>query len=63
MGGHGWDLNELVSILEDPLTKYTTVPENVMKYASFMHEIGTLKNKPASITELFFEGADVSAGH
>jgi NitT/TauT family transport system substrate-binding protein len=63
MGGRGWDLNELVSILEDPSTKYTTVPENVMKYASFMHEIGTLKNKPASITELFFEGADVSAGH
>jgi NitT/TauT family transport system substrate-binding protein len=63
MGGRGWDLNELVSILEDPSTKYTTVPENVMKYASFMHEIGTLKNTPSSITELFFEGADVSAGH
>ena len=63
MGGRGWDLNELVAILEDPSMKYTTVPENVMKYASFMHEIGTLKNKPASIAELFFEGADVSAGH
>jgi NitT/TauT family transport system substrate-binding protein len=63
MGGRGWDLNELVSILEDPSTKYTTIPENVMKYASFMHEIGTLKNKPLSITELFFDGADVSAGH
>jgi hypothetical protein len=34
-----------------------------MKYASFMHEIGTLKNKPGSISELFFEGADASAGH
>jgi hypothetical protein len=26
----------------------------VMTYAAFMHAIGTLKNKPASLDDLFF---------
>jgi NitT/TauT family transport system substrate-binding protein len=62
MGGRGWDMDELVAILEDPATKYTTVPENVMKYADFMHQIGTLKNRPASLSDLFLDGVDVSSG-
>ena len=37
MGGPGCDLNESSPSWEDPSTKYTTIPENVMKYASFMH--------------------------
>jgi hypothetical protein len=35
----------------------------VLKYASFMHGIGTLKNQPASLNDLFFSGADVSGGN
>ena len=34
-------------MLNDPKIYYTTKPENVMKYATFMHEIGSLKNEPA----------------
>jgi NitT/TauT family transport system substrate-binding protein len=34
-----------------------------MKYATFMHEIGTLRNRPAAIGDLFFPSADVGAGH
>jgi NitT/TauT family transport system substrate-binding protein len=63
MTGSGWSLDELVAILDDPKLKYTTVPENVMKYASFMHEIGSLKHRPTGIADLFFEGADVSSGN
>jgi NitT/TauT family transport system substrate-binding protein len=55
MGGKGWEIEELVEILEDPAIKYTTSPENVMKYAEFMHSIGSIKNKPSSWKELFFE--------
>ncbi len=55
MGGKGWELDELVAILEDKDMKYTTSPENLMKYAEFMHGIGTLKNKPGSWKEMFFE--------
>jgi hypothetical protein len=34
-----------------------------MKYALFMHEIGSLKNRPAAIGDLFLSGTDVSAGN
>jgi NitT/TauT family transport system substrate-binding protein len=63
MGGRGWSVDELVGMLDDPDIKYTATPENVTKYAAFMHAIGTLKNRPASISELFFPEADVAAGN
>jgi len=64
MGGQGkWSKEEMMQILSDPSIKYTTTPENVMKYAIFMNEIGSLKNRPSSIQELFFEGVDVSKGN
>ena len=64
MGGSSkWALNDMVAMLNDPAIKYTTTPENVMKYAHFMHDIGSLKNRPSSVRELFFEGINLSAGH
>ena len=64
MGGPGkWSLNEMVAMLNDPSIKYTTTPENVMKYAVFMHEIGSIKNRPTSIPELFFPGVDLQNGN
>ena len=63
MGGKGWTVEELAEMLNDPKIYYTTKPENVMKYATFMHEIGSLKNQPASIKELFFDGADLGGGN
>lgn len=63
MGGRGWSVEELVEILDDPATKYTTTPENVLKYAAFMHGIGSIKNRPLSIAELFFADADAGAGN
>jgi NitT/TauT family transport system substrate-binding protein len=63
MGGKGWTVDQLVEILNDPKIYYTTKPEGVMKYATFMHGIGTLKNQPASINELFFGGADIAGGN
>jgi hypothetical protein len=32
-----------------PITKYTSAPENVLKYANFMHEIGSTSSKPAQL--------------
>ena len=64
MGGSGkWSLNEMVVMLNDPSIKYTTTPENVMKYAYFMHDIGSMKNRPASIRELFFPGVELGTGN
>jgi len=63
MGGGAGSVGDMLAILNDPTTKYTLQPENVMKYALFMHEIGSLKNRPATIGDLFFSGTDVSAGN
>jgi NitT/TauT family transport system substrate-binding protein len=41
-------------ILNDPENVFTTTPQNVMKYAEFMHKVGSIKEKPASWSELFF---------
>ena len=63
MGGKGWTAEELVEMLNDPKIYYTTKPENVMKYATFMHEIGSLKHGPGSLKELFFGDADLGGGN
>ena len=54
MGGKGWEIAELVAILGDKDIKYTTSPENLMKYAAFMHSIGSIKHKPDNWKEMFF---------
>ncbi len=50
----GFSAQEIVDVLNAPDIRFTTTPENVMKYAGFMHTIGTLKNRPASWKDLFF---------
>ena len=54
-GGKTFSIDDMVRILDDPATKYTTTPEHVMKYAQFMNDIGSLKHRPASIRDLFFD--------
>jgi NitT/TauT family transport system substrate-binding protein len=53
-GEKGFSVNEIVEVLNDPHMKFTTTPENVMKYATFMHDVGSIKNRPASWKDLFF---------
>jgi NitT/TauT family transport system substrate-binding protein len=50
----GFSAEELLEVVDDPAVKFTTTPENVMKYAEFMQRIGTLKTMPASWKDLFF---------
>jgi NitT/TauT family transport system substrate-binding protein len=45
---------DLLRMLDDPDIHYTIAPEGIMKYADFMHGIGTLRHKPAGWKELFF---------
>jgi NitT/TauT family transport system substrate-binding protein len=53
-GEGGFSVDELLEVIADPAVKFTTTPENVMKYAEFMQRIGTLKTLPASWKDLFF---------
>jgi NitT/TauT family transport system substrate-binding protein len=41
-------------ILSGPQVKWTMTPENTMKYATFMHDVGSIKAMPGSWTEIFF---------
>jgi NitT/TauT family transport system substrate-binding protein len=52
--GGGLTTEEIAAVLDDPHVKFTTTPENVMKYAEFMHAAGSLKNRPDSWKDLFF---------
>lgn len=63
MGGKGWTTDELIKILDQPDIYYTTKPEGVMKYAKFMHSIGTLKTEPASLKDLFFDAESLGSGN
>jgi NitT/TauT family transport system substrate-binding protein len=50
----GFSLDETVAMLKDPAVKFTTTPENVHKYAAFMHQIGSIKERPGSWKDVFF---------
>jgi len=47
-------VDEIVKILSDPNSRFSTVPDGTMKYADFMSRVGTIKAKPAGWKELFF---------
>ena len=50
----GFSVDETVAMLEDPAIRFTTTPQNVAKYAAFMHDTGSIKTKPAGWKDLFF---------
>lgn len=53
-GESGFSREELIEVVTDPSVRFTTAPENVMKYAEFMHDIGSIKKRPATWKDLFF---------
>ncbi len=54
IGGKGETIDEIMATLADPKNVITMVPQNTFKYAQFMHEIGSLRNRAASWKDLFF---------
>ena len=47
-------LEDILAVLDDPKVKFTMMPEGTMKFAGFMHRIGSLKTMPASWKDRFF---------
>jgi NitT/TauT family transport system substrate-binding protein len=41
-------------MLDSPDIRHTIVPHNTLKYAEFMHQMGSLRNKPASWQDFYF---------
>jgi len=54
MEGQGMKLDEVLEVLNDPDIRYTTSPENIMKYAEFMAGVGSIKLRPAAWQDMFF---------
>src|SRR5262249_18286665 len=52
--GKGWKLEEVIELLKDPDMRFTTSPETVKKYASFMADVGWIRTRPKSWQDLFF---------
>lgn len=47
-------VEDTMKILNDPHTEYTMTPKNIMKYATFMEQIGLIKQAPKTWQEMFF---------
>lgn len=50
----GFSRQELVDLMNDPSVKFTTTPENMIKYAEFMQRVGSIAQSPGSWKDLFF---------
>jgi len=50
-------LDDILKMLNDPEIKYTTTPNNTMKYVDFMYKIGSIKAKPDSWKDMYFPNA------
>jgi NitT/TauT family transport system substrate-binding protein len=53
-GAAGFTREEIIELLGDPDIEFTTTPANTLKYASFMHSIGSIEHEPESWQDLFF---------
>jgi sulfonate transport system substrate-binding protein len=47
-------VEQVLKLVEDPETRFTTTPEKTMQYAEFMYAIGSIKIKPESWRDYFF---------
>jgi NitT/TauT family transport system substrate-binding protein len=52
--GSGLEKDFILSMIEDPDISFTTTPNNTMKFATFMQEIGVLNNLPESWQDYYF---------
>src|SRR5258708_370407 len=52
--GKGSTLGEIAEIVEDPDVRFTTAPQNVMTYATFLADVGQIKTRPAMWQDMFF---------
>lgn len=53
---------EVAKTLEDPDTRFSSTPQGLMEFATFMHRVGTIKTKPATWSDLFITPIRTRAG-
>lgn len=58
----GLDREQLIELLGDPDIEFSTTPHNMLKYAEFMHSIGSIGKLPESWRDLFFPEIHAAPG-
>ena len=53
---------EVLRMVRDPDTAFSTTPDGVMRYAEFMHAVGSIKTKPERWSDLFVPALASRAG-
>jgi NitT/TauT family transport system substrate-binding protein len=61
-GDAGLTREALADLLADPEIRFTTTPSNTMRYAEFMHSIGSIDTLPATWEDLFFPEIHAAPG-
>jgi NitT/TauT family transport system substrate-binding protein len=52
----------LLKLLRSPEVQFKLTPENTFPLAEFMHRVGAIKNKPASVRDYFFDDPHLAGG-
>lgn len=52
----------LLKIIKSPEVEFKLTPQNTFALADFMHRVGAIKNKPASVRDYFFDDAHLAGG-
>lgn len=52
----------LLDIIKNPDVSFGSTPRNTLPFANFLHEVGALKNKPASWRDFFFDDIYARSG-
>lgn len=55
-------VDAVYEMIADPQMTFTTVPQNIVKFTDFKHRTGTMKVKPATWKDLFFENVWTKTG-
>ena len=57
------DRELLLKIIRNPEVQFKTTPQNTYALADFMHRVGAIRNKPASVKDYFFDDAHNASGN
>ncbi|WP_419964648.1 ABC transporter substrate-binding protein [Pelomonas cellulosilytica] len=52
----------LLKVIRNPEVDFKVTPENTYPLAEFMHRVGAIKNRPASVKDYFFDDAHIANG-
>lgn len=56
------DRDFLLKIIRNPEVQFKVAPQNTLGLASFLHRVGAIRNKPASVQDYFFPDAHNAEG-